>query len=91
MKKHLLNKEVIKTIHRARLKIHEVAPFEIMVQNRARKVIISNGWVEAVLAVTSPESSLVLGSERAPGLSLLFCVASCYFCVQVTSGSLVWL
>lgn len=45
--------------------------FEIMVQNRQGKVIVSNQWMERVLAVTSLKISLVLGLEHLPGLALL--------------------
>lgn len=58
-------------MYHALWKIHEVASFEIMVQNRTGKVIVSNEWMATVLAVTSLKSSLVLGSDHLPGLSQL--------------------
>lgn len=98
MKKCLLNKEVIKKIHHAHLEIHEVAPFESMVQNRTRK---SNylKWVAGDSAGHYQPEKLAC-----PGLRTLSCFFSashfewctyiswCYdFCFQITSGSLVWL
>lgn len=90
--------EVIKKIHYACLKIHEVAPFEIMVQNGTGK---SNclKWVDGDGAGSYQPEEL-----SCPGLRTLSWFASAfhfewlsyisqyhYFCFRVTSGSLVWL
>lgn len=98
MNKCLLNKEVIKKIHHAYLEIHEVAPFESVVQNRTRKSNYLKRVAEDSAGHYQPEKLSCPGRrtlswffsashfERCTYISRYY-----YFCFQITSGSLVWL